>query len=53
MKTLSNLFNIFKKNQSNSFESCSDYTRFMDYYAPAYMPILKSVVKEYEKSRGL
>lgn len=53
MKTLSNLFNIFKKNNSSSFENCSDYTRFMDYYAPAFDPTLQTVVKEYKESRGL
>ena len=46
-------FNIFKKDNSSSFENCSDYTKFMDYYAPAYDPILQAVVKEYEESRGL
>lgn len=53
MKTLSNLFNFFNKKDNKSFENCSDYTRFMDYYAPAFDPILQTVVKEYKDSREL
>lgn len=56
MRTLTNLFNKiipFTNNKNSTYESCDDYTRFMDYYAPAYDTVLQSVVAEYESSRGL
>lgn len=55
MKTLTNLINKivpFTNNKNSTYESCNDYTRFMDYYAPAYDSTLQSVVAEYEASRN-
>lgn len=49
MKNLFNFVNIFKsnnKNQNTTFENSDTYTKFMEYYAPAYDDTLQAVAKE-------